>query len=141
MSKLKILDCTLRDGGYYNDWDFTPELVQEYLKEMSLAGINKIELGLRNFPSEGFKGAFFYTTDDYIDSLNVPDGTDFGVMVDIQTIAVTEVNLSWFTIFGEHPVFLYSLAPIFTVAGEHKRLYVDFFRIFYVHSEIANPPT
>ena len=20
---LKILDCTLRDGGYYNDWDFS----------------------------------------------------------------------------------------------------------------------
>ena len=20
--KIKLLDCTLRDGGYYNDWDF-----------------------------------------------------------------------------------------------------------------------
>jgi len=93
MSKLKILDCTLRDGGYYNDWDFTPELVQEYLKEMSLAGINKVELGLRNFPSEGFKGAFFYTTDDYIDSLNVPDGTDFGVMVDAKTILSSDLSI------------------------------------------------
>ena len=29
---MKILDCTLRDGGYYNNWDFSPEVVTEYLK-------------------------------------------------------------------------------------------------------------
>ena len=23
MNKIKILDCTLRDGGYYNNWDFS----------------------------------------------------------------------------------------------------------------------
>ena len=22
----KILDCTLRDGGYYNNWEFTKKL-------------------------------------------------------------------------------------------------------------------
>lgn len=29
-----ILDCTLRDGGYYNDWDFDRKLVTEYLEAM-----------------------------------------------------------------------------------------------------------
>ena len=23
---LTLVDCTLRDGGYYNNWDFSPEL-------------------------------------------------------------------------------------------------------------------
>jgi len=28
----RILDCTLRDGGYYNAWDFGKETVDEYVK-------------------------------------------------------------------------------------------------------------
>ena len=28
---MKILDCTLRDGGYYNDWNFSKELIENYL--------------------------------------------------------------------------------------------------------------
>ena len=30
-NKIKILDCTLRDGGYYNNWDFSNDLVNDYL--------------------------------------------------------------------------------------------------------------
>jgi 4-hydroxy 2-oxovalerate aldolase len=26
-----LLDCTLRDDGYYNDWDFPPALIEDYL--------------------------------------------------------------------------------------------------------------
>ena len=29
--KFKILDCTLRDGGYYNNWNFSIKLIQDYL--------------------------------------------------------------------------------------------------------------
>ena len=32
--KIKILDCTLRDGGYYNNWEFKKDLINEYLKVM-----------------------------------------------------------------------------------------------------------
>ena len=30
-NELKILDCTLRDGGYYNNWDFSKDLIEDYL--------------------------------------------------------------------------------------------------------------
>ena len=43
-----LLDCTLRDGGYYNSWDFSPELINDYLVAMQAAGVNIIELGLRS---------------------------------------------------------------------------------------------
>ena len=33
MKNFKILDCTLRDGGYYTNWDFKPQLVDKYLKQ------------------------------------------------------------------------------------------------------------
>ena len=31
----KILDCTLRDGGYYTNWDFSPEVIDAYIQAMN----------------------------------------------------------------------------------------------------------
>ena len=45
--KLKFLDCTLRDGGYYNRWDFNQKLINAYLKTMSLIGVDVVEIGFR----------------------------------------------------------------------------------------------
>ena len=45
MGKISLLDCTLRDGGYYNNWDFPKDLIDEYLKAMSAAKIEYVELG------------------------------------------------------------------------------------------------
>ncbi|PKG57651.1 pyruvate carboxyltransferase [Shewanella sp. Choline-02u-19] len=81
-----ILDCTLRDGGYYNNWDFSPEVVTAYLKAMAVAKIDYVELGLRNFPKQGFDGPFAYTTEAFIKGLNLPSGPTYGVMVDAKTI-------------------------------------------------------
>lgn len=83
---MKILDCTLRDGGYYNNWDFEPEIVQEYLKAVAEAKIDYVELGLRNFPKDTFLGAFAYTTEEYLNRLNLPKGPKYGVMIDAKTI-------------------------------------------------------
>ncbi|EKO3555746.1 aldolase catalytic domain-containing protein, partial [Vibrio fluvialis] len=81
-----ILDCTLRDGGYYNNWDFKPEVVEQYLASVAKAKIEYIELGLRNFTQKTFLGAFAYTTEEFINSLTLPDGPIYGVMVDAKTI-------------------------------------------------------
>ena len=83
---MKILDCTLRDGGYYNNWDFDSDLFIDYLDKIAQSKVDYVELGLRNFPKEGFLGAFAYTTDDFLDSINLPQGPDYGVMVDAKTI-------------------------------------------------------
>jgi 4-hydroxy 2-oxovalerate aldolase len=86
MDNFKILDCTLRDGGYYNNWDFSSEVVDCYLQAMSLANIDYVELGLRNFPKKGFLGAYAYTTENHINSMDLPEGPVYGVMVDAKTI-------------------------------------------------------
>lgn len=85
-NSLKVLDCTLRDGGYYNKWDFHPDLVQSYLIGMATSGVNYVELGLRQFQTKGFLGASAYTSKSYIDSLNLPEGPTYGVMIDAKTI-------------------------------------------------------
>lgn len=81
MNNIKLLDCTLRDGGYYNSWDFDISLIQEYLKAMEEISVDYVELGLRGFSNDGFKGACAYTTDSYINSLVIPEGLKIGVMV------------------------------------------------------------
>ena len=43
MNKNFFLDCTLRDGGYYNDWDFETHLVQDYLHAMDSLKIDFVE--------------------------------------------------------------------------------------------------
>lgn len=83
---MKILDCTLRDGGYYNNWDFDSEVVEAYLNAVSRAKIDYVELGLRNFPKQGFLGAYAYTTETHLNTLELPVGPTYGVMVDAKTI-------------------------------------------------------
>ena len=42
---IKILDCTLRDGGYYTDWYFSTKFVEHYLKAIKSLPIQIIEVG------------------------------------------------------------------------------------------------
>jgi 4-hydroxy 2-oxovalerate aldolase len=78
---LILLDCTLRDGGYYNAWDFSPELINRYLRAMKSAQVDVIELGFRFLKNESFKGPCAFTTDDFVRSLSIPSGLTIGVMV------------------------------------------------------------
>lgn len=78
---ITTLDCTLRDGGYYNSWNFPEKIIHEYLESVSAAGIHIVELGLRSLENKGFKGACAYTMDDFIDSLSIPNNLLIGVMV------------------------------------------------------------
>jgi 4-hydroxy 2-oxovalerate aldolase len=57
----KILDCTLRDGGYYTDWDFTDEVVSLYLKAMQQLPVDILEIGYRAIPQKTYMGKYFYT--------------------------------------------------------------------------------
>ena len=47
MNAVRVLDCTLRDGGYYNEWNFPPSLVDKYLESIVAAGVNIIEIECR----------------------------------------------------------------------------------------------
>lgn len=79
---MNILDCTLRDGGYYCEWNYTSELVQTYLKSMDKARVDYVELGLRTPKSDQFFGPFAYTTDEFISSLDyLPQHSKLGVMI------------------------------------------------------------
>ena len=50
---IKLLDCTLRDGGYINDWEFGHSVITGSYKRLDAAGVDFIEVGFlddrRNF--------------------------------------------------------------------------------------------
>ncbi len=45
MRSLKVLDCTLRDGGFVNDWNFSFGSIKSIISRLDKAGIDIIEVG------------------------------------------------------------------------------------------------
>lgn len=44
---IEILDCTIRDGGYLNNWHFDKKVVRETYRALSKCGIDYMEIGFR----------------------------------------------------------------------------------------------
>lgn len=61
---LSLLDCTLRDGGYYTAWDFDQRLVDRYLAAVSRLPIDTVELGYCSPPRDGYAGKHFFLSPD-----------------------------------------------------------------------------
>ena len=45
MGRVRVLDCTLRDGGYINDWKFGEEAIREVTKKIIRSGVEYFEIG------------------------------------------------------------------------------------------------
>lgn len=60
LNNFKILDCTLRDGGYYTNWDFDETLIETYAEAMESLPIDFVEVGYRSIPMNGYLGQYFY---------------------------------------------------------------------------------
>ena len=86
MKTIKILDCTLRDGGYYNNWDFSKDLVNDYLKAISDSGIKNVEIGFRSLKENKLNGPNFFSTDNYINILKIPQNLKIGVMINVSEL-------------------------------------------------------
>ena len=51
MGSIRLLDCTLRDGGFVNDWRFGVEAIPNIIRDLERSGIEAIEIGfLKNEP-------------------------------------------------------------------------------------------
>ena len=81
MKNIKLLDCTLRDGGYYNRWDFSKNLISDYLSCMKDCSVDYIELGFRTLKNVGFKGACAYTKNEFINSVIKFSEPKVGIMI------------------------------------------------------------
>tara|TARA_B100001741_G_scaffold256078_1_gene218738 strand:- start:3223 stop:4743 length:1521 start_codon:yes stop_codon:yes gene_type:complete len=84
---MKILDCTLRDGGYYTNWDFDSKLVNDYLKLTKFLPIDIVEVGYRgNKNKESYLGEFYYLTTNNLKKIKSKIGKNkkLSVMIDLK---------------------------------------------------------
>ena len=88
---MKILDCTLRDGGYYNDWDFDPRTVECYLTAMNRLPVDMIEVGYRSLPSKNYMGRFGYSPRFELEKLREQSKKRIAVMFNEKDIRVEDL--------------------------------------------------
>lgn len=82
---LSILDCTIRDGGHLNKWDFSPSLVRAAFYAAQRSGADYFEVGYRYPPQTPNVGPFATCSDDLLFELvgvGVPDRCRLTVMID-----------------------------------------------------------
>jgi 4-hydroxy 2-oxovalerate aldolase len=88
----KFLDCTLRDGGYINEWKFTRNFANALYHAVSEAGADYIEVG---FFEPGNDQGLPWTNLNASDVLRlrreVPNGTKVAVMINYGAVALDAV--------------------------------------------------
>lgn len=91
-NKILLLDCTIRDGGYLNNWNFSDEDVIDCYKAATEAGYDYFEIGFRtNKDSLKNKGKWCYSTE--IDINNITEaykGCKIAVMAKMGTVTIND---------------------------------------------------
>lgn len=88
----QFLDCTLRDGGYYTNWDFDEDLVSRYLAAMQANGINVIEIGYRNPAHSEYKGEYFYTPVERIQWIRSRFDGKLAILIDVKSVSAASIR-------------------------------------------------
>lgn len=94
--KIEILDCSIRDGGYVNNWYFSKELVREVYRALSKSGVDFIELGFRStekyFDPQKYGLWRFSSEQDLIEVKRNISGAKIGVMGDFGKIDLDNLS-------------------------------------------------
>ena len=67
--QIKVLDCTIRDGGLNNKWQFSDEVVRKVFLALSAAGVDYMEMGYKSsekYFSREEHGAWKFCTEEDI---------------------------------------------------------------------------
>lgn len=86
--EIKVLDCSIRDGGLINRWQFSDELVRSTYRSLSEAGVDYIEIGYKAsksmFDVKEF-GKWRFCADEDVKRVigDIPSESKLACMVDI----------------------------------------------------------
>ena len=95
--QIKVLDCTIRDGGLMNNHGFDDRFVREVFKAISKAGIDYMEIGYKNsrklFDAKKY-GAWKFCEDDTIRRVTegIESKTKISVMVDVDRVDIDDIK-------------------------------------------------
>lgn len=96
VNQSKIVDCTIRDGGLVNNWDFSVEFVQKLYAGLNEAGVDYMEIGYKNSPKL-LKGAdkagpWRFLDDDFLRTVIPQKGhTKLSALVDIGRVDENDI--------------------------------------------------
>lgn len=88
---VKILDCTTRDGGHAQNWDFESDFVKKYISVLEKTNIDFYEIGYRNYYEKEGKGKFFNCDKEFLKSL-FPErkNIQIGIMTDTSRFNIND---------------------------------------------------
>lgn len=78
---IKLLDCTLRDGGYVNDWNFTEDAYKDITSSMQNSGVDFIELGIMGKHNDDHFKTKFNSLEEIPIPEKINDNVKFTVMM------------------------------------------------------------
>ena len=81
MKNINFLECTFRDGGYYNNWNFSKDLAKNYLKTIQNYNYKFAEIGFRFRDKDKNKGLFAYSGEKLINELSAKSNIQLGIMI------------------------------------------------------------
>lgn len=99
MKNLTILDCTLRDGGYYNNWNFSKDFINDYLKTIYNSGIKFVELGFSQIKKNKFNENCYDVDNQLTGKLKIPKNLKIGIMVNASDLISKNYNAKKFKKF------------------------------------------
>jgi len=90
---MEILDCTLRDGGYYTNWDFDLDLVVRYAQSMNVVPVDYIEIGYRGGKKSEYFGEYYYCPLETVKIIkeHAPN-KKIAIMLDAKNTPVSEIE-------------------------------------------------
>ncbi|WP_171501283.1 beta/alpha barrel domain-containing protein [Acinetobacter faecalis] len=88
-----ILDCTLRDGGYYTNWDFKPHVVDAYFSAIKRLPVQYVEVGYRSPPKKGYLGQYFYLNNNTLQSCKKKIRSDQELAIMLNYKDINEKNI------------------------------------------------
>ncbi len=89
---MQILDCTLRDGGYYTNWDFSKSVVATYFDAMNQLPVDYLEIGYRNNPMKEYLGEYFYCPDYVLQQAKTSSNKKLVIILDEKNVLPEHVD-------------------------------------------------
>ncbi len=143
---IDIVDCTLRDGGYYTDWDFDNDLVVSYFAALKESTIGTIELGYRSPKKVPYHGKYFYLSRETLAyaKKNIRADQKIAIMLNAKDCTVDNITDLILPVCEEIDVVRFAVSPDMLLnciecAKNISGLGVEIaFNIMYLHKYIFN---
>lgn len=88
---MQLLDCTLRDGGYYTQWDFPLTLTKVYFEAFNQLPVDWLEIGYRSPVMPGYYGQFYYCSPEVLERVRAASRKKLVVILNEKDVPAAKV--------------------------------------------------